>query len=159
MSLGGELLVGAVILVGLLGIVFPVLPGGLLVMAAIGVWAALVGGWAWAIFAAAALVIVLGEVIKYFVAGRSLRSDGIPNITIAAGGILGIVGFFVIPVIGLFIGFVVGAMLAELIRTRSVRAAWQGTMSASKAAVITMGIELFAALVGTAIWLVGVGIW
>ena len=159
MSLGGELLVGAVILVGLLGIVFPVLPGGLLVMAAIGVWAALVGGWAWAIFAAAALVIVLGEVVKYFVAGRSLRSDGIPNITIAVGGVLGIVGFFVIPVIGLFIGFVVGAMLAELVRTRSVGAAWRGTVSASKAAVITMGIELFAALLGTAIWLVGAGIW
>ncbi len=77
----------------------------------------------------------------------------------AVGGILGIVGFFVIPVIGLFIGFVVGAMLAELIRTHSVRAAWRGTVSASKAAVITMGIELFAALLGTAIWLVGAGIW
>ncbi|ROZ88765.1 DUF456 domain-containing protein [Gordonia sp. OPL2] len=159
MSLGGELLVGAVILVGLLGIVFPVLPGGLLVMAAIGVWAALVGGWAWAIFAAAAVVILLGEVVKYFVAGRSLRSAGIPNVTIAVGGVLGIVGFFVIPVIGLFIGFVVGAMLAELVRTRSAGAAWRGTVSASKAAVITMGIELFAALLGTAIWLVGAGIW
>ncbi|AZG47832.1 DUF456 domain-containing protein [Gordonia insulae] len=159
MSLGGELLVGAVILVGLLGIVFPILPGGLLVMAAIGVWAAIVGGWAWGIFAAAALVIVLGEVIKYLVAGRSLKSDGIPNITIAVGGVLGIFGFFVIPVIGLFIGFVLGALLAELVRTRNLRAAWRGAVSASKAAVITMGIELFAALLGTAIWLVGAGIW
>ncbi|MYR08350.1 DUF456 family protein [Gordonia sp. SID5947] len=159
MSLGGELLVGAVILVGLLGIVFPVLPGSLLVLGAIGVWAAIAGGWAWAIFGAAAAVIVLGEFVKYFVAGRSLRSAGIPNITIATGGVLGIVGFFVIPVIGLFIGFVVGAMLAELIRTRSVGAAWRGTVSSSKAALITMGIELFAALLGTAIWLVGAGIW
>ncbi|MGC4961468.1 DUF456 domain-containing protein [Gordonia sp. DT101] len=159
MSLGGELLVGAVILVGLLGIVFPVLPAGLLVLAAIGVWSAIVGGWAWAIFGAAAAVILLGEVVKYLVAGRSLKAAGIPNATIAVGGVLGIVGFFVIPVIGLFIGFVLGAMLAELIRMRSVGAAWRGTVSASKAALITMGIELFAALLGTAIWLVGAGIW
>ncbi|MDY6809303.1 MAG: DUF456 domain-containing protein [Actinomycetota bacterium] len=159
MSLGGELLIGAVILVGLLGIVFPVLPGTILVAAAIGVWAFAVGGWAWGIFAAAATVIVLGEVIKYFVAGRSLKAAGIPNTTIAVGGVLGIIGFFVIPVIGLFIGFVVGAMIAELVRTRSARAAWRGTVSSSKAAVITIGIELFAALLGTAIWLVGAGVW
>ncbi|MEE4025128.1 DUF456 domain-containing protein [Gordonia sp. PKS22-38] len=159
MSLGGELLIGAVILVGLLGIVFPVLPGGLLVAAAIGIWALLVGGWAWGIFAAAAVIIVIGEVVKYLVAGRSLKADGIPNTTIAVGGVLGIVGFFVIPVIGLFIGFVVGALVTELIRTRSAAAAWRGTRAASKAAVITIGIELFAALLATGVWLVGAGVW
>ncbi|MAU80564.1 MULTISPECIES: DUF456 domain-containing protein [Gordonia] len=159
MSLGGELLIGAVILVGLLGIVFPVLPGSILVALAIGVWAVAVGGWAWGIFAAAAAVIVIGEVVKYLVAGRSLKASGVPNTTIAVGGVLGIIGFFVIPVIGLFIGFVVGAMIAELVRTRSAHAAWRGTVSSAKAAAITIGIELFAALLGTAIWLVGAGIW
>lgn len=153
MSAGGELLVGVVILLGLLAIVFPVLPGGLLIVVAIGVWAGFVGGWAWAVFAAATAVIVLGEIVKYFVAGHSLRSAGIPNRTIAVGGVLGIVGFFVVPVIGLFIGFVLGAYTAELVRTRSGGSAWRGAVSASKAAVITMGIELFAALVASGIWL------
>ncbi len=88
-----------------------------------------------------------------------MKASGVPNTTIAVGGVLGIIGFFVIPVIGLFIGFVVGAMIAELVRTRSAHAAWRGTVSSAKAAAITIGIELFAALLGTAIWLVGAGIW
>ncbi len=159
MSWGGELLVGAVILIGLLGIVFPVLPGSLLILAAIAVWAVVVGGWGWAILAAAALVIAIGEVAKWLIAGRSLRSAGIPNRTIAVGAVLGIVGFFVIPVIGLFIGFVLGAFGSELVRTRDGGAAWRGMLSASRAAVITIGIELFAALIATAIWLVGAGTW
>ncbi|MGV9712998.1 DUF456 domain-containing protein [Gordonia sp. NPDC003424] len=159
MSFGGELLVGVVILVGLLGIVFPVLPGSLLIVAAIGVWAAFVGGGAWGVFAAAAVVIVLGEVIKYFLAGRSLRSAGIPNLTIAVGGVLGIIGFFVIPVIGLFLGFILGAYAAELIRTRSGGSAWRGAVSACKAAAITMGIELLAGLIASGIWLAGAFGW
>ncbi|MFW0787561.1 DUF456 domain-containing protein [Gordonia sp. CPCC 206044] len=159
MSWSGELLVGAVILIGLLGIVFPVLPGTLLVVGAIAVWAVIVGGWAWAILGVAALVIAIGEVVKYYVAGRSLRSAGIPNRTIVVGALLGIVGFFVIPVIGLFIGFVVGAFASELVRTRHGGSAWRGVKSASRAAVLTIGIELFAALLAGGVWLVGAGVW
>ncbi|MFW0797522.1 DUF456 domain-containing protein [Gordonia sp. CPCC 205515] len=159
MSFVGEVIVGVVILLGLLGIVFPILPGTLLIVAAIGVWAFVVGGGAWGVFAAATLVIVLGEVIKYFLAGRSLKSAGIPNVTIAVGGVLGIIGFFVIPVIGLFIGFIVGAYGAELVRTRSGGSAWRGAISAAKAALITMGIELFAALIASGIWLGSAFVW
>lgn len=159
MSLGGELLVGAVILFGLLGIVFPILPGTLLVAGAIGVWAAMVGGWAWGVFAVAAVIIVIGEVGKYFIAGRSLRANGIPNLTIGVGGVVGIIGFFVVPVIGLFLGFIVGAMAAELVRTRTLTQAWWGTRAAARAAVTTIGIELLAALLATGVWLVGAGVW
>ncbi len=159
MSWGGELLVGAVIVLGLLGIVFPILPGTLLVAGAIGVWAAIVGGWAWAIFAAAAVIIVIGEVGKYLIAGRSLRANGIPNLTIGVGGVVGIVGFFVVPVIGLFLGFIVGAMAAELVRTRTFSQAWRGTRAAARAAMVTIGIELLAGLLAAGVWLVGAGVW
>ncbi|GAA1482714.1 DUF456 domain-containing protein [Gordonia sinesedis] len=155
MPLYGDLLVALGILVGLVGIVVPVLPGGLLVAACILVWAAIVGGWAWLVFAVAAGFIALGTVVKYLVAGRKLRSDGIPNRTIMIGGLVGIVGFFVIPVVGLFVGFIVGALFAELARSRTARAAWRGTVSASTAAVYTIGIELMAALLAAGTWLVG----
>lgn len=156
MPLWGELIVGLVISVGLLGIVIPVLPGGLIVGSSILVWAAIVGGGAWLVFGIAAALIVIGDVVKYLVAGKHLKSSGVPNITILVGGIVGIVGFFVVPVIGLFIGFMVGAYVAEFVRTRDASIAWAGAIAAAKAALITMGIELFAALLAAGVWLGGV---
>ncbi|QKT08562.1 DUF456 domain-containing protein [Gordonia sp. X0973] len=155
MPFWGEALVGLVIVVGLLGIVFPVLPGGLLVGLAIGVWAFFVGGWAWAFFAAAAVIILLAEVVKYYVAGRTLKSAGVPSTTVLVGGVVGIVGFFVVPVFGLIIGFIVGAMASELVRGWSFDAAWRGAWAATKAAGASMLVELAGALCATAIWLVG----
>ena len=91
MPFWGELLVAAVILVGLVGIVVPILPGTLLIVGALFVWALVVGGWAWSVFALAIVVIGIGEVLKYLIAGRSLRADAIPNRTIVVGGLVGIV--------------------------------------------------------------------
>ncbi|GAC01801.1 hypothetical protein GONAM_34_00010 [Gordonia namibiensis NBRC 108229] len=159
MPLWGELLVAAVIFVGLVGIVVPILPGTLLIAGALLVWAIVVGGWAWSVFAAALLVLVVGEVIKYIVAGKSLRTDGIPNRTVVVGGIVGIVGFFVVPVIGLLLGFVVGAVAAELVRTQSLEFAWRGAVAALRAAAKTIGIELLFALVATSIWTGGAFVW
>lgn len=159
MPFWGELLVAAVVLVGLIGIVVPVLPGMLLIAVALFVWALVVGGWAWSVFAVALLALAVGEVVKYLVAGRSLRSDGIPNRTVMVGGLVGIVGFFVVPVIGLLLGFVVGALAAELVRTQSAGQAWRGAVAALRAAVKTIGIELLFALVATAIWIGGAFAW
>ncbi|MFT4128170.1 MAG: DUF456 domain-containing protein [Gordonia sp. (in: high G+C Gram-positive bacteria)] len=155
----GELLVAAGIVIGLLGIVVPMLPGTIVVAASILVWAAIVGGWAWGFLGLALTVIVVGGVIKYLAAGRVLRAEEIPNRTIVVGGIAGIVGFFVIPVVGLFVGFVLGAMGAEYARTQSTQQAWRGTVAAVKASAITMGIELLAALLAAGIWLGGALVW
>ncbi len=155
MPFWGELVIGLVIGIGLLGIVFPVLPGGIIVGLAIGVWAFVVGGWAWAFFAAAAIVIAAAEVIKYYVAGRTLKSAGVPNVTVVVGGIVGIVGFFVVPVVGLILGFILGAMVSELVRGWSFEQAWRGAVAAMKAAGASMLVELSGALIATTIWLVG----
>ncbi|MFT4199706.1 DUF456 domain-containing protein [Gordonia sp. (in: high G+C Gram-positive bacteria)] len=155
MPFWGEALVGLAIVVGLLGIVFPVLPGGIIIAAAIGVWAFVVGGWAWAFFAAAAAVIVAAEVVKYFVAGRTLKRAGVPNRTVLVGAVVGIIGFFVVPFVGLILGFVLGAMLAELVRGWSLENAWRGAVAATKAAGASMLVELAGGLTATAIWLVG----
>ena len=155
MPFWGELLIGLVIAIGLLGIVFPVLPGGIIVGLAIGVWAFVVGGWAWAFFAAAAIVIAAAEVIKYYVAGRTLKSAGVPNVTVVVGGIVGIIGFFVVPVVGLILGFILGAMVSELVRGWSFEQAWRGAVAAMKAAGASMLVELSGALIATTIWLVG----
>ncbi|MCZ4552075.1 hypothetical protein BH683_015405 [Williamsia sp. 1138] len=153
MSLVGELVVAAVIFIGLCGVVLPVLPGLILILAAIGVWAFVVGGWAWLVFAVAAGFLGAAALVKYLVANKSMKNSGVPGRTVIAGGLLGIVGFFVIPVVGLIIGFVLGAFLAEWYRNKSIEAGWRGAVAATKAAGIAMIIELAGALFAASIWL------
>ena len=153
---GVEVLVALAIAVGLVGVVIPVLPGSLLVLGAILVWAWDLGTTtAWIVFAVAAVFIALGAIVKYVVPGRRLKDNGIPTSTLLLGGVLGVVGFFVIPVIGLLIGFVLGVYLAELLRV-GVEAAWPATKHALKAVGLSMLIEFIASMLAAATWALGV---
>jgi uncharacterized protein YqgC (DUF456 family) len=89
------------------------------------------------------------------VPGRRLQAAGVPGRTLALGAVLGVVGFFVIPVVGLFLGFVAGVYLSELVRVGS-RGAWPATVHALKAAGLSILIELTACLLATAAWVAGV---
>jgi len=150
-----DLLVGLAVLVGLVGIVVPVLPGSVLILAAVVVWATEAASAAgWLVCGVVAVLLVLGAVVKYAVPGRRLRTGGVPNGTLVAGGLLGIVGFFVIPVVGLVLGFVAGVYLSELLRVGRERA-WASTGAALRAVGLSMLIELAAALLAAAVWLVG----
>ena len=149
----GEVLVGLVILVGLVGIVVPVLPGLLLIVAAIAVWALVTAtGPAWAIAIGAIVVGAGSQVLKYTIPGRRLRDQGVPRSTLYAAGLLAIVGFFVIPVVGGIIGFVLGTYLAEYRRLGS-EAAWPATKRSLAAVGLAIGIELVAGLSIAAAWL------
>lgn len=151
-----EILVAVVIAVGLVGILVPVLPGSVLVVGAILVWAIAEGGaTAWAVFAAATVIVAAGAVVKYVVPGRRLQVAGIPATTQWFGVLLGVIGFFVIPVIGLLIGFVLGIYLAELSRVGS-KDAWPSTVHSLKAVGLSIVIELLAAIAATWVWVVGV---
>lgn len=162
MSALGVVLVALVIAVGLLGIVLPVLPGGgFLVFAAIAVWAV----WeakegtnatvAWVTLGVAAVFFVTAEVIKYVWPVRRMRAAEVGIWSLAAGGVLGLIGFFVIPVIGLVIGFVAGVYLAELASRRDYRRAWTSTVHALKGVALSVGVELTGALLATVTWVTG----
>lgn len=73
-----------------------------------------------------------------------------------AGALLGIVGFFVIPVAGLVIGFVAGVYAAERRRLGSRRSARSSTRSALRAVGLSILIELGGALLAAGVWLIGV---
>lgn len=151
-----DIFVALAIFVGLCGVLVPMLPGSALVGGSILVWAAITGGsGAWATFVVAALVLALGSVIKYLVPGKRLKDSGIPNSTLLAGGILGIIGFFVVPVVGLPLGFVLGIYLTEWNRLSQAEA-WPATVQALKAVGLGMLIELAFCLAATAVWIVGV---
>jgi uncharacterized protein YqgC (DUF456 family) len=151
-----EVLVALAILVGLVGVIVPILPGLVLVLAAILVWAISEGSaTGWTVFAVAALLIVAGFVVKYAVPNRRLKTTGIPSSTTWFGVAVGVVGFFVIPVIGLFIGFVLGVYLAEYRRVGGA-AAWPSTKEALRAVGVSMLIELAAGVLAALVWVAGV---
>ena len=147
------LVCGAAIVVGLVGIVLPILPGLLLVLAAVLLWTFDAGTTtAWVMFGVAAAVTALGLLVKYLVPGRRLREAGVPWLTLFAGGVLGIVGFFVIPVVGLPLGFVLGIYLAEFLRLHERGRAWRSTKHALAAVGLSMLLEMLTGLVVAGIW-------
>jgi|SRR4051794_19598159 uncharacterized protein YqgC (DUF456 family) len=154
-------LAGLLIVVGLVGVVVPMLPGLLLVVVGIGVWAVPRGdALGWTVLGVAVAVAALGTVAKYALPGARMRAAGVPGRTLLAGGVLGIVGFFVVPVVGLLLGFVLGVYLAELARLGRNRSghdapdqrAWPSTRKALAAVGWSVLIELAAGLVATAVW-------
>ncbi len=153
-----EVVVALAIAVGLLGILVPILPGGLLIVVAVLVWAADLGGsTAWVVFGVVTALVVTGAVVKYVVPGRRLKDIGIPSSTQWTGVALGVVGFFVIPVVGLFVGFVLGVYLAE--RTRlGAAAAWPSTKASLRAVGLSILIEMAAGLLAATTWAVGVAV-
>ena len=151
-----EILIAVLIAVGIAGIIVPVLPGTVLVLGAILVWALEIGtATAWVVLAVAAALLVGGTVVKYLVPGRRLKASGVPNSTLLVGGLLAFVGFFVIPVVGMFLGFVLGVYVAERRRVGATLA-WPSTRSALRAVGVSILIELVAAFLAAVTWVVGV---
>jgi uncharacterized protein YqgC (DUF456 family) len=153
----GLTLVGLAIAAGLVGIVVAAIPGLILIWAAVGVWAFVEQSFlGWLIFAIATLLAIAGQVAKYVIPGKRLKEAGIPTRSLLLGGLLSLIGFFVIPIVGFVIGFVVGVYLSERGRLGSHAQAWPSTIHALRAAGLSIVIELAAGLFIAGLWTVTV---
>jgi len=153
----GLVLVGVAIAVGLAGVLLPVVPGLLLCWGAVLVWALVERtAVAWTVLTVATALFAVSQVVKYLVPGRRLRSAGVPWGSLAAGGVLGVVGFFVIPVVGMFVGFPLGVYLSERQRLGTHPAAWTSTKHALRATGLSILIEFIGTALAAAVWLVAV---
>jgi uncharacterized protein YqgC (DUF456 family) len=156
-STGGIVLVALAIAVGLVGIVVPLLPGALLVFGAIAVWAVVEHSTAsWVTLGVVAALLATTTLIKYLWPVRRMRRAEVGPWSLLAGAVLGVIGFFAIPVLGLLLGFVVGVYAAELAHRRDQRLAWASTVHALKGVALSVGVELAGALVATAVWVMAV---
>ena len=145
------------IVIGVAGIVVPGVPGLVLVLAGVLLWAWETGTTlAWSVFAVAVVMWGAGLVLRYAVPERRLRAAGVRRSTLVLAAVLGAVGFFVIPVVGAAVGFVLGIYLMELGHSRSSAEAWASTRSALAAVATSMGIELATALAIALTWVIGV---
>ena len=157
MTTGGLILVAVAIAVGLVGVLVPLLPGTLLVYAAIAVWAFVeqntVG---WVVLGVVTAILAATMAIKYLWPVKRMRAADVSPATLAAGAVAGVIGFFVIPVLGLLVGFVLGVYLAELAHRRDQRRAWASTVHAVKGAALSVGVELAGGMLATVAWVIGV---
>lgn len=153
MGLLGEVLVGATLLVAVVGVVVPVLPGPLLAGIAVWVWAlAERDALGWTVAGAVTVLLVASQVVKYVVPGRRMSQAGVENSSLLLGAALGFVGFFAVPLVGLFLGFVAGVYVAERRRLPHERA-WASTVVALRAVGLSILIEIAAVLLSSTLWL------
>ncbi len=144
-----ELLVGAAIVAGVVGVIVPILPGVLLVAGAIGVWA--VANDAWWLLVAVALLTGVAVVAKYLIPARTAR-DAASTLALAIGAVAALIGFFVLPVIGMVVGFLGAVLLTELLRLGSPRQAWRATWATAKSIGLTIAVELVASIGMAGLW-------
>ena len=149
-------LVALVMLVGLAGVLVPLLPGTALILAAGIAWAALVvdGGSTRCVVVAVMVALFLaGLVLKYALPGRHLAGS-LPRRTLLLGGAGALVGFVLLPPLGLLLGGVAGVYLAEAQRDRST--AWRSTVQVLKAVGLGVLAELTAGVLMVGAWIAGV---
>ena len=160
MSTEAQALVALVMAIGVVGSVLPVLPGLPIAWGAVVAWAVLDGGGVvrWSVVAVATVLMVAGMAAKYVLSGRRMRERGAPQTTLLAAGLGGLVGFFVIPVLGVFVGLAAGAFLAELGRLQDARAAWSSTWAVLVALGIGTLLEIGAGIAMVLAWGAGLAL-
>lgn len=154
----GLLLIGLAMLVGLVGVVVPLLPGSALVLAAGLVWALpSEGSGRWVVVALMTGLFVTGIVAKYALPGRRL-SGQLPRRTLLYAGLGALVGLALLPPLGLLLGGVAGAYLGEAARVGHGRQARASTVQVLKAVGLGILAELTAGVLMVAVWLLGVAL-
>ncbi|GAA1145983.1 DUF456 domain-containing protein [Nesterenkonia lutea] len=149
---------GLLLIAGALGVVLPVLPGSLLIILTLPVWAFLLGGPVpWIAAVIGMILAIAGWSGSTVLTGRSLHRQQIPRGPILIGIAAAIAGLFLLPPLGLFIGFAAGLFGAEYVRRdRDWRAA--GTASLHALRAMGLGILVEFGLAGLAISAFAIGV-
>lgn len=155
----GIILVALAMVVGVVGTVLPFIPGLPIVWAAALVYGLVAGFGAvgWVAFAAITILALVGMVLGFTLPHQRLGRSGAPKSTVLVGLIVGVIGFFLIPVVGLPLGAIMGVYAAERLRTGDGHAAWASTKNLivgfGLGAAVQVGAGL-AMIAGWVVWLV-----
>ncbi len=140
-------------LVGLAGIVIQVVPGLLLIVISQFVWALVQNSpFGWLAFILGLLVAIAAWILMYYLPGKRLQAAGIPNYVLVIAAVAGIVGFFVVPIVGLPLFFIGAIYVVESLRHRHASRSLSSTWQAIKAAGLSLLIELSAGMLAVIQW-------
>lgn len=151
-------LVALAMVAGLIGTVLPLIPGIPIIWAAALVYG-LVEGFGGVGVAAMVLITAVGAtglVAGLVLPHRTLAASGAPRSTVFAGVVGALLGFFLIPVVGLVAGGVVAIYAMELRRTGDPGVARAGTVTLLKGFGLGILVELVAGTVMIVAWIVWV---
>ncbi|WP_404954994.1 DUF456 domain-containing protein [Streptomyces sp. 147326] len=153
MDLPQLLLVGLVLLLGVLGVLVPGVPGTWLVWAGLLWWALHVrSALAWSLLVSATALLLVVQVVKWQLPPRRVRGLGItPRMAVFAGA-GAVLGFVLIPVLGAVPGFVGGIYLCERLRLGTHGEAWASVRAVMRAVGTSVLVELFACLLVAGAW-------
>ena len=148
--------VGVVMVVGLGGVILPVVPGLVLMWGAALVYGFAVG---WSTIGVATMVILGLLVVASLVSGvlvprRAAAESGASGWSQLGALIGAIVGFFAIPVFGLIVGALVGLLVVEYLRTDDWGAAWTATKGTARGFGVSILIDLGLGMVMILLWAV-----
>ncbi|MFP1624954.1 DUF456 domain-containing protein [Streptomyces sp. 5K101] len=144
---------GGVMLLGLLGVLLPGVPGPWLVWAAVLWWAMHeLSGPAWTLLVAATAVLLVNQVVVWLLPPRRLKGAAVTPRAAVYAGVGALVGFVVVPVVGAVPGFIGGIYVCERRRLGGHGPAMASTRSAMRAAGTSVLVELFGCLLVVGAW-------
>jgi uncharacterized protein len=151
--------VALAIFVGIIGTIVPVIPGLLLSWGAVIVYG-LVRGFGvigWLATIVATVLMVVGHYIGFRIPQRDAAALGITKLEQLFSLALGVVGFFVIPVVGLPVGFVLGVFLARMRATGGDTAdAWASTVVVLRSQLKAAGWQALCGVGIAVVWILWV---
>ena len=157
MSAGSELLIAILMAIGIMGTIIPLIPGLALVWFAGALWAYFDGadGTRMWILAVMTLFAVFGFAMQFVLPAKAATSNKPPKGTLLLGGLAGIVGFFLIPVIGAPLGFLAGVYANYFWNTGNSAEAWSSTIKTATAFGWALIIQFVCSLLIAMTWIVG----
>jgi uncharacterized protein YqgC (DUF456 family) len=147
-------LVAIAIAIGIAGTVVPLVPGLGLVVVATLVYGLVEGFDAVGVVAFIVIVAlaIAGTVAGVVLPHRAAGGAGAPRSSLLLGALGAVVGFFVVPIVGLPVGGLVGIYGGELLRTRETAVAWRTTKATLKGFGVATLVQLAAGLMMAAVW-------
>ena len=147
---------GLVMVVGLCGVVLPIVPGLVLMWAAALAYGFAVGWSALgvAVVTVLALLVVVGLVAGILLPRRSAAGAGASGLAQLGGLVGAVVGFFLIPVIGVIVGALLGVLVVEYLRRDDWGAAWVATKATARGFGLSVLVDLGLGMAMLALWAV-----
>lgn len=149
-------LIAVIMVIGVAGTILPILPGLWLIWAAaigFGVFAGF-GVVGWISMTIITALAVAGTAASFYLPQRSAASVGVPWWGQVIALMCAVVGFFLIPVVGAPVGFVVGILVVTLLRERHFQGALAATWVTLKSMLMASGLQFTAGLAMVASWVI-----
>jgi uncharacterized protein YqgC (DUF456 family) len=148
---------GLLLAVAAIGAVYPVLPASLLAIITLIAWAWIMGSpAAWTAAVIGSLIATAGWSASAVLTGRKLKQLQVPKRSIAVAVVSAVAGMFLIPVVGLFVGFAAGLLVSEYVRDRDFRSALRSSVETLKATGIGVLVEFGMVCLAGSVWMIGV---